>query len=139
MEIEILPNRLLKDETAIKFLNKLRKIEGILEIMVFGPRYQKRTVYLGKNQVQLIIKIGRFWLVIDKEYVEGTLMAIKEICEDSFCDFGYTVQPKRFVKKQKSLRDYIYGSPILKGFLIHDDVDEEEILEFDSDFTMDEE
>ncbi|MBD3230389.1 MAG: hypothetical protein GF329_19575 [Candidatus Lokiarchaeota archaeon] len=142
MEIEIMPNRLLNDYTAIKFLNKLRKIDGVLEIMIYGPRFKKRTIYLGKNEVRLIVKVGRFWVVINKKDKEDILSDINAICSEIF-NFGYSIQPRRFVKKQKSLCDYLYGGPpILKGFLINEEYEDEaedQIIEFDEDFIIDDE
>ena len=139
MEIEIMPERLLNDDTAIKFLNRIRNLDGIAEIMLSGPRYEKRAVFIGKNKINLILKISKFWLVVrDDESLEHTLTNLKDACNEVF-HFGYRMYPKRFIKKEKSLCDYLYGGPpIIRTTLVDDnDEEQEKCIEFDSDFYID--
>ena len=133
VEIEIMPERLLNDETAIKFLNRVRKISGIIQIMIHGPRYEKRNIYLGKNLVPLMIKIGRFWIEIEDENIVND---IRIICEDLF-PFGYRIQPKRFLKRFTGIGDSVSGSPVFKVNLINENEDlEEKCFELDTDFYI---
>jgi methyl-coenzyme M reductase subunit D len=133
LEIEIIPDRLLSDSTAIKFLNKIRKINGIGEIMLHGPRYERRTIQLGAINVPLIIKVGRFWLEIKED--EFVLENILKVCEELF-PFGYQVSRKRFLKKEISVGDTLTGGPpILRVVLTEDENEREKCFKIDTDFS----
>jgi len=133
VEIEVMPERLLNDDTAIKFLNRVRKISGIIQIMIHGPRYERRNIYLGKNLVPLTIKIGRFWIEIEDEKVVND---IRIVCEDLF-PFGYYIHPKRFLKHDTGIGDCLSGSPVFRVNLINENEDlEEKCFELDSDFCI---
>lgn len=128
-EIEILPSRLLNDDTVAFFLNKIKDIEGIEEIMMHGPAYREfteRVIHVGLKEIGLKIKVGRFWLVIDDTVEREVVDKLKEICNQTF-PYGYTIAPKLFLKTDVSVGDILAGGPQIKriDLIGAEDLDEE--------------
>jgi len=117
MDIEIFPHRLLNVDTAERLLNHLDSIEGIKKMIMHGPRLppvreghpDRRTIFVGGEEVDVQVKPGRVLIEIESEEV---IDSIKEVCEDDL-PFGYNIHIGHFIRKQKTVSDKLkYGAEL---------------------------
>lgn len=108
-EVVIFPNRLCSDETVAEFLNALKEIDGITQVIMHGPRTYdliKRCIKVGKTQELILdIQVGKFYIEIEQPQV---IIPIREAADKIFT-FGYRIGAGRYTKYQKTTMDHVRG------------------------------
>lgn len=108
-EVVIFPNRLCSDQTVANFLIALKKIDGVTQVIMHGPRtydFIKRVIKVGETQdIILDIQVGKFYIEIDHPEV---ILAIREAADQCFT-FGYRIGAGRYTKYQKTTMDHVRG------------------------------
>ena len=109
LEVVIFPDRLCSDETVANFLLALKDIDGIIQILLSGPRTYdlvKRKVKIGSTkEIILDIQVGKFFIEIENPEV---IMDIRAAADRVF-SFGYKIGAGRYNKYQKTTMDYVRG------------------------------
>ncbi|NVM30883.1 MAG: hypothetical protein HWN65_18730 [Candidatus Helarchaeota archaeon] len=127
LEVVIFPNRFCSDETVADFLECLKGIDGIIKVIMHGPRTYdiiKRVIKVGGTQeVILDIQVGKFYIEFDEP---SCLVPIREAA-DSVFPFGYRIGVGRYTKWQKTTMDHVRGySLVFRKELLERDSDENE-------------
>ncbi len=108
LEVVIFPNRLCSDESVANFLQALRKIDGVLKVIMHGPRTYdmiKRTINVGEKELILDIQVGKFYVEIAHPEVILPLRA----AADEIFTFGYRIGSGRYTKYRKTTMDHVRG------------------------------
>ncbi len=108
LEVVIFPNRLCSDETVKTFLESLRRIDGVISVIMHGPRTYdliKRTIQVGEQQLILDIQVGKFFIEIEHPEV---ILEIRKAADEDF-KFGYRIGSGRYTKYQKTTMDHVRG------------------------------
>jgi len=109
-EIEIFPHRLPSDETVANFLLKVRKMRGITQVTLFGPRvYYEKIIKVSGKVVPLRIQVARFWIEVEGIDV---LEKLKDICDETF-PYGFSIKVGRFTKYLETVGDRLRGSSLI--------------------------
>jgi len=123
-EVVIFPNRLCSDETVKEFLEALRQIDGITQVIMHGPRTYdliKRVIKVGNQELILDIQVGKFYIEIENAAV---ILPIREAADLAFT-FGYRVGAGRYTKYQKTTMDHVRGySLVFRKELLERDTNE---------------
>jgi methyl coenzyme M reductase subunit D len=105
-EVLIFPNRLLANHHVEEFLEKIKTIEGITQIMLTGPRiYEPSTIKIGSKEIPIKVQVGK--LIIEIETVD-LIQNIREVCDDCF-KFGYRIGVGRYSKWRETTMDSVRG------------------------------
>ncbi|MHA1275952.1 MAG: methyl-coenzyme M reductase operon protein D [Candidatus Helarchaeota archaeon] len=108
LEVVIFPNRLCSDESVANFLDCLSRIDGIIKVIMHGPRTYdmiKRTIKVGAKELILDIQVGKFYVEIGSP---ETILQIREAADDTF-PFGYRIGSGRYTKYRKTTMDHVRG------------------------------
>lgn len=109
LEVVIFPDRLCSDETVANFLVALKEIDGIIQILLSGPRtydFVKRKIKVGSTkEIILDIQVGKFFIEIDHPEVIIDIRA----AADRVFSFGYKIGAGRYNKYQKTTMDHVRG------------------------------
>lgn len=124
IQIEIFPSRILSPDTSQKLLVELSQVDGILRIMVQGPRLPEKVSYgpgtgekvehplrkpiqIGDQVIELKISIGRIRLeVLNAEVKEE----VRVMCE-KVLPFSFEFREGHFLKKKPTVTDYAKLGP----------------------------
>ena len=123
-QIRIMPARFLYPETAEKFLNGICK-EGVVRRMTLnGPRLPatvtegpgrglpnphpgRRIIHVGGEEFELQVQVGTIILELENR---DAIPVIRQVCDEVFVNFSYTLQEGKFMKSQMTISDYAkYG------------------------------
>lgn len=109
LEVVVFPNRLCSDQTVADFLEALKEIDGITQIILSGPRTYdlvKRKIMIGKaKEIILDIQVGKFFIEVENSEI---ILPIREAADRIF-PFGYRIGAGRYNKYQKTTMDYVRG------------------------------
>lgn len=109
LEVVVFPERLCSDETVIDFLEALKEIDGITQIILSGPRTYdlvKRKIKIGSsNEIILDIQVGKFFIEVEDSEI---ILPIRAAADRVFT-FGYKIGAGRYNKYQKTTMDYVRG------------------------------
>lgn len=119
-----MPARFLYPETAEKFLNGICK-EGVVRRMTLnGPRLPatvtegpgrglpnphpgRRIIHVGGEEFELQVQVGTIILELENR---DAIPVIRQVCDEVFVNFSYTLQEGKFMKSQMTVSDYAkYG------------------------------
>ena len=119
-----MPARFLYPETAEKFLNGICK-EGVVRRMTLnGPRLPatvtegpgrglpnphpgRRIIHVGGEEFELQVQVG--YIILELENSDA-IPVIRQVCDEVFTNFSYTLQEGKFMKSQMTVSDYAkYG------------------------------
>ncbi|OFV67351.1 hypothetical protein DRN98_08105 [Methanosarcinales archaeon] len=103
MEVAVVPERLLGDETAGKFISRVRDVDGVVNVTVQGPSYFARDLEIGDAKLKTTVKIGKLFVGISKASAEDE---IRSICDDLFT-FPYHLHVGRFSKDRPTIVDVL--------------------------------
>jgi len=103
MEVAVIPERLLGDETAGKFISRVREIDGVVNVTVQGPNYFARDLEIGDIKLKTTVKVGKLFVGISKAPAED---AIRVICDDLFA-FPYHLHVGMFSKDRPTIVDVL--------------------------------
>jgi len=84
IQIEIFPQRLLNPETVQELIIELQGIEGIMRVILHGPRIAstvpsgpakgtpnpheaRKSIKFGGEEIELGVQVGRIWLELEDE------------------------------------------------------------------------
>jgi methyl-coenzyme M reductase subunit D len=134
LQIEIFPRRILSPETAQKLMVELYKVDGVLRVMIQGPRLPEKVAYgpgtgekvehplrkpiqIGDQVIDLKISVGRIRMELaDAEVKEN----VREICE-KMLPFSFEFREGHFLKKKATVTDYAKlgpdADPLLLGMV----------------------
>ena len=109
LEVVIFPDRLCSDETVANFLIALKEIDGIIQILLSGPRTYdavKRKIKVGSTkEIILDIQVGKFFIEIEHPEVIIDIRA----AADRVFTFGYKIGAGRYNKYQQTTMDHVRG------------------------------
>ena len=116
MDIEIFPHRLLSADTTEKLLNDLEDLKGVKRMVIQGQRLppeeinpERQFITVKGEKIDLQVKTGRIMMEIEEEEI---IEEVKKIC-DEILPFGYNIHVGTFIRKQKTVTDYIkYGEAV---------------------------
>ncbi|MHA1378769.1 MAG: methyl-coenzyme M reductase operon protein D [Candidatus Helarchaeota archaeon] len=109
-EVMIFPNRLLANHHVEEFLEKIKSVEGITQIMMTGPRiYETSTIKVGSKEIPIKIQVGK--LIMEIETIE-LIKDIREICDGCF-RFGYRIGVGRYTKWRETTMDSVRGYSLI--------------------------
>ncbi len=94
-QVEIIPERLLSDETTKKLLEKFKCIEGIKNVVVQGPQYYRRIIKIDDERYEISVKVGKVFLDVKDETTIGSII---KVCDEVF-SFGYSINYERLKRK----------------------------------------
>ena len=110
IEVVVFPNRLCSDATVTAFLDALRKLAGVIKVIMHGPRtydLAKRAIQVGNlEELILDIQVGKFYIEIDHP---DTILEIREVADEVFAKFGYRIGAGRYTKYQQTTMDHVRG------------------------------
>jgi methyl-coenzyme M reductase subunit D len=123
LQVEIVPSRFLKPETAQRLLNEIYKNGGIRRIMIHGPNMPRTVPYgpgkgmpieenkdrlleIGGQAIELKVTVGRIRLELEREeYVSS----VKAACERAL-PFSFQFRRGKFFHDRMTTSDYAkYG------------------------------
>jgi methyl-coenzyme M reductase subunit D len=124
IQIEIFPSRILSPETAQKLLVELSQIDGILRVMVQGPRLPEKVFYgpgtgekvehplrkpiqIGDQVIELKVSVGRIRLEISNAEVKEK---VRTVCE-KVLPFSFEFREGHFLRKKPTVTDYAKLGP----------------------------
>lgn len=111
-EVQIFPERLLADHHVEEFLERIKSIEGITQIILTGPKVysdEPRYIKVGDKQILLKVQVGKLLIEVDKLDV---IKDIKEVCDECF-KFGYRVGIGRYSKWRETTMDHVRGHDLI--------------------------
>jgi methyl-coenzyme M reductase subunit D len=104
MEVVVIPERLLGDETAGKVLAEVQKVEGVLNIILQGPNYISRDLKVADQRIKTTVKVGKIFVGICKpDAIDG----IKHVCDEIFTAFTYDLKVGRFSKDRPTVSNVL--------------------------------
>ena len=125
LEVVIFPNRLCSDETVEKFLKSLKEIDGIIQILLQGPRTYdmiQRVIKVWGKDYTLDVHVGKFFIEINHPDV---IIPIREAADKVF-EFGYRIGAGRYSKYRETTMDHVRGhSLIFRKEILERDTNEE--------------
>lgn len=124
IQIEIFPSRILSPETAQKLIAELYQVDGILRVMVQGPRLPEKVsagpgtgekvehplrkpIQIGDQIIELKISVGRIRLEVSNAEVKEKVRAI---CE-KVLPFSFEFREGHFLRKKPTVTDYAKLGP----------------------------
>lgn len=123
-QIRIMPARFLYPETAEKLLNGICKVGVVRRMTLNGPRLPptitegpgrglanphpgRKVIHVGGEEFELQVQVGT--IILELENPEA-IPVIRQVCDEVFTNFSYTLQEGKFMKTQMTTSDYAkYG------------------------------
>jgi methyl-coenzyme M reductase subunit D len=123
-QIRIMPARFLFPETAEKFLNGICKVGVVRRMTLNGPRLPptitegpgrgianphpgRKVIHVGGEEFELQVQVGTIILELENS---DAIPIIRQVCDEVFSNFSYTLQEGKFMKSQMTVSDYAkYG------------------------------
>jgi methyl-coenzyme M reductase subunit D len=124
IQIEIFPIRILSPETAQKLISELYQVDGILRVMVQGPKLPEKVGYgpgtgekvehplrkpiqIGDQVIELKISVGRIRLELSDAEVKEKVRAV---CE-KVLPFSFEFREGHFLRRKPTVTDYAKLGP----------------------------
>lgn len=124
VQVEILPERLLNPETAQKLLNELSKVEGIIKVVIHGPRLPltvpagpgrgeivdhdaRQIIQVADTALELTIYVGRIRLEVDNADVKEE---VRSVCE-RILPFSFEFRVGHYFQAKPTVSDYARYGP----------------------------
>jgi len=119
-----MPARFLYPETAEKLLNGICKVGVVRRMIINGPRLPptvtegpatglpnphpgRKVIHVGGEEFELQIQVGT--IILELENTDA-IPVIRQVCDEVFVNFSYTLQEGKFMKSQMTVSDYAkYG------------------------------
>jgi len=123
-QIRIMPARFLYPETAEKLLNGICKVGVVRRMILNGPRLPstvtegparglpnphpgRKVIHVGGEEFELQVQVGT--IILELENADA-IPVIRQVCDEIFTSFSYTLQEGKFMKSQMTVSDYAkYG------------------------------
>jgi methyl-coenzyme M reductase subunit D len=123
-QIRIMPARFLYPETAEKLLNGICKVGVVRRLIINGPRLPptitegpargtpnphpgRKIIHVGGEEFELQVQVG--YIILELENTDA-IPVIRQVCDEVFTNFSYTLQEGKFMKSQMTVSDYAkYG------------------------------
>ena len=123
-QIRIMPARFLFPETAEKLLNGICKVGVVRRMTINGPRLPptvtegpgrglanphpgRKVIHVGGEEFELHVQVG--YIILELENSDA-IPVIRQVCDEVFTNFSYTLQEGKFMKSQMTVSDYAkYG------------------------------
>jgi methyl-coenzyme M reductase subunit D len=124
LQLEIVPQRLLRPETAQDLLNKILDLEGVIRLFIHGPRLpgtvpygpakgtalvhdSRRLIEIEGKAVELMVSVGSIRLeVTDADLKEQ----VHEICE-KILPFPFEFREGNFMLRRQTVSGYARFGP----------------------------
>ncbi|MHC1565119.1 MAG: methyl-coenzyme M reductase operon protein D [Candidatus Syntropharchaeales archaeon] len=104
MEVVVIPERLLSDETAGKVLARVGEIDGVSNIILQGPNYISRDLKIEDQKIKTTVKVGKIFVGVCKpDAIDG----IKHVCDEIFTTFTYDLKVGRFSKDRPTVSNVL--------------------------------
>lgn len=123
MQVEVFPQRLLGIDTARQLIDSLNEIDGIVRIVVHGPRMpaespddllngkfgvrERKTLNVMGEEVELTTQVGRLWIEMADAGVEEKIRAA---CEKAL-PFPFELYEGLYLRRRKTVSDYARRGP----------------------------
>jgi methyl-coenzyme M reductase subunit D len=119
-----MPARFLFPETAEKLLNGICKVGVVRRMTINGPRLPptvtegpgrglanphpgRKVIHVGGEEFELHVQVG--YIILELENSDA-IPVIRQVCDEVFTNFSYTLQEGKFMKSQMTVSDYAkYG------------------------------
>lgn len=119
-----MPARFLYPETAEKLLNGICKVGVVRRMIINGPRLPptitegpgrglanphpgRKVIHVGGEEFELHVQVG--YIILELENSDA-IPVIRQVCDEVFTNFSYTLQEGKFMKSQMTVSDYAkYG------------------------------
>ncbi len=119
-----MPARFLYPETAEKLLNGICKVGVVRRMTLNGPRLPatitegpgrglanphpgRKVIHVGGEEFELQVQVGT--IILELENSEA-IPVIRQVCDEVFTNFSYSLQEGKFMKSQMTTSDYAkYG------------------------------
>ena len=123
-QIRIMPARFLYPETAEKLLNGICKVGVVRRMTINGPRLPptvtegpgrglanphpgRKVIHVGGEEFELHVQVG--YIILELENSDA-IPVIRQVCDEVFTNFSYTLLEGKFMKSQMTVSDYAkYG------------------------------
>ncbi len=123
-QIRIMPARFLFPETAERLLNGICKVGVVRRMTLNGPRLPptvtegpgrglanphpgRKIIHVGGEEFELQVQVGTIILELENP---DAIPVIRQVCDEVFVNFSYTLQEGKFMKSQMTTSDYAkYG------------------------------
>ena len=119
-----MPARFLLPETAERLLNAICKAGVVRRMVLNGPRLPatvtegpgrglpnphpgRKIIHVGGEEFELQVQVGTILLELENA---DAIPQIRQVCDEVFINFSYTLQEGKFMKSQMTVSDYAkYG------------------------------
>ena len=119
-----MPARFLYPETAEKLLNGICKVGVVRRMTINGPRLPptvtegpgrglanpqpgRKVIHVGGEEFELHVQVG--YIILELENSDA-IPVIRQVCDEVFTNFSYTLLEGKFMKSQMTVSDYAkYG------------------------------
>ena len=119
-----MPARFLFPETTERFLNGICREGVVRRLVINGPRLPptigegpgrglpnphpgRRIIHVGGEEFELQVQVGTLILELENS---DAIPVIRQVCDEIFTNFSYTLQEGKFMKDQMTVSDYAkYG------------------------------
>ncbi|MDF2955931.1 methyl-coenzyme M reductase operon protein D [Candidatus Alkanophaga liquidiphilum] len=108
IQVVVIPDRLLGDETTGKLLEGLRNVEGVKGIILQGPYYMKRKIKVGDQAFETTVKVGKIFVEVENE---GLMDDIEKVCR-GILPFGFYTHINKYYAKPTS--EHLQKKPTVK-------------------------
>jgi len=123
-QIRIMPARFLFPETAERLLNAICKVGVVRRMVLNGPRLPatvtegpgrglpnphpgRKVIHVSGEEFELQVQVGT--IILELENADA-IPTIRQMCDEVFQNFSYTLQEGKFMKSQMTVSDYAkYG------------------------------
>ena len=123
-QIRIMPARFLYPETAERLLNGICKVGVVRRMILNGPSLPptipegpgrglpnphpgRQIIHVGGEEFELQVQVGT--IILELENTDA-IPVIRQVCDEVFTNFSYTLQEGKFMKSQMTVSDYAkYG------------------------------
>ena len=123
VQYEIFPQRMLDPASAQELLNRLEQIEGVIRVLVQGPRLpltvpygpgkgapvdhtDREIIRVGDQVMELQVKVGRIRLEAENDVMEE----VRALCEELF-PFPFELKEGLFLRRKATVTDYAKYGP----------------------------
>lgn len=124
VQVEILPGRLLNPETAQKLLSELSEVDGIIRVVIHGPRLPltvpagpgrgeivdhdaRRVIQIADTAVELTIYVGRIRMEVANADVKEE---VRSVCE-RILPFSFEFRVGHYFHSKPTVSDYAKYGP----------------------------
>lgn len=124
LQLEIVPQRLLRPESAQVLLNEILDLEGVVRLFIHGPRLpgtvpygpakgtslvhdSRRLIEIEGNTVELMVSVGSIRLEVTDADVKEQ---VHEICERLF-PFPFEFREGNFMLRRQTVTGYARFGP----------------------------